>query len=198
MMNTALSAIESNRVTCSKFEDALFHLNSLERGRLLSCRDILQRYGPAVDSAVARLRDERGIDIQREWVLSIIKQETGGVIRPRFEQHKLCSENVKNPDKELSELRFRSMSIGLGQIMGFNSRRVGAASAREMLCSPVEDQVLYVARFIASKPDVVTTKAPQPEHFRSLAAFYNGPSFAAHHYHERLETWFREFRHLAG
>jgi hypothetical protein len=198
MVRTAVSAIESHRVTCGRFEDALFHLNSLEQGRLLSCREILLRYGPAVDSAVSRVRDEKGVDIRREWVLSIIKQETGGVIRPRFEQHKLCSENARNPDTELSELRLRSMSIGLGQIMGFNSKRVGAASAREMLCSPVEDQVLYVARFIASRPDVVSQGAPQPEHFRSLAAFYNGPSFAAHHYHERLETWFREFRNLSG
>ncbi|MFQ6077544.1 MAG: N-acetylmuramidase domain-containing protein [Thermodesulfobacteriota bacterium] len=29
-----------------------------------------------------------------------------------------------------------------------------------------------------------------------MARYYNGPAYASHHYHERLETWFKEFRRL--
>ena len=194
MLKAAADAIETGNVTFGRFEDALFHLNALHRGVLaLSCKEVLARYGEAVDRAVARIREEKGVDMQREWVLSIIKQETGGISRPRFEQHKLSSFNAKEPDADLAELRVRSMSIGLGQIMGFNYEVVGAPSARAMLSSPVEDQVLYVARFIAPKAEVVAKRDPTPEDYRAIARYYNGPAYEKHFYHEKLETWFREF-----
>ncbi len=63
------------------------------------------------------------------------------------------------------------MSIGLGQIMGFNHKAVGAPAARAMLFSPVEDQVLYVARFIAPKKDVVSKRNPDMQDFRTLARY---------------------------
>lgn len=44
--------------------------------------------------------------------------------------------------------------------MGFNHRRAGAPSAEAMLNSPMEGQVLFVARFIAGKREVVAKRAP--------------------------------------
>jgi hypothetical protein len=88
------------------------------------------------------------------------------------------------------------MSIGLGQIMGFNHRRVGAPSARAMLCSKETDQVLYIARFITGKKDILAKKNPSDSDFRKMARYYNGPAYESHFYHERLQTWFREFRNL--
>lgn len=194
MLNAAATAIETGNVTFGRFEDALFHLNALHRGvQALSCKEVLARYGEYVDQAVARVKKETGVEMQKEWVLSIIKQETGGISRPRFEQHKLSSFNAKEPDADLGELRIRSMSIGLGQIMGFNYKVVGAPSARAMLSSPVEDQVLYVARFISPKGEIVAKRSPTSEDYRAIAKYYNGPKYEEHFYHEKLETWFEEF-----
>ncbi len=194
MVREALSAIDSSEVTCGDFEEALFHLNNLHLGRLLNCGKILARYGAAVNRAVARLQDEKGIDIRPEWILSIIRQETAGIVRPRFEQHKLTAANAKHPRENIAELRLRSMSIGLGQIMGFNYARVGAPSARAMLFSPLDEQVLFIARFMAPKRRVLSVPAPGEAEFRAIARFYNGPAYEKHFYHERLQTWFREFR----
>jgi hypothetical protein len=194
MLATALRMIDARQVTCGDFEEALFHLNSLHRPGLLNCKQILQRYGPHVDRAVMRLKSEKGIDIQREWVLAIIRQETSGIVRPRFEQHYLTKFHQMEPHTDVAELRYRSMSFGLGQIMGENYKRVGAPSARAMLASPIEDQVLFVARFLASKSNVVCKKNPVDADFRELAKFYNGAGYETHHYHESLATWFKEFR----
>jgi len=196
MIEIALETIATNKIPFGDFNDALFHLNSLYKGRALDCRQILERYGAAVNRAVETIRAEKGVKIQPQWVLAIIKQETSGIARPRFEQHKLSKLNAASPNAPLSELRVQSMSLGLGQIMGFNHQRVGAPSAEAMLYSPMEDQVLYVARFIASKREVVAKAAPTLSDFETMARFYNGPAYAKHFYHERLQRWFREFQHL--
>jgi hypothetical protein len=197
MLRLAKERIRSGEVTLGRFDDALFQLNQLHRGRFLKSREIAERYGEAADRAVARIEQARGFSIAREWILAIIRQETAGVVRPRFEQHKLSAANAERPRADFAELRIRSMSIGLGQIMGFNHDRVGAPSAREMLISPVDDQVLYVARFIAGKKNVVTKTTPDEHDYRALARFYNGPAYEKHHYHEKLEQWFVQFRRLA-
>ena len=106
--------------------------------------------------------------------------------------------NKKSPRSDLEELRYQSMSIGLGQVMGFNFKSVGAQSARSMITSPVEEQVLYVARFIAQPAvaKVVSKLEATDRDFRTLAKSYNGPKFETHQYHEKIERWFREFRTL--
>ena len=196
MIDVVREAFATGRIPFGNFDDALFHLNSLHQGQGLDCRQILERYGAAASRAVEAIKSESGVVIQPEWILAIIRQETAGIARPRFEQHKLSKLNGTNPRASFSELRVQSMSIGLGQIMGFNYKRVGAPSAEAMLYSPTEEQVLYVARFIASKRAVVAKTAPTISDFETMARFYNGPAFAKHFYHERLQRWFREFQHL--
>jgi hypothetical protein len=194
MLKTAQAAIDQNQVTFGSFRDALFHLNALHRRGFLSCLEIEERFGRLADEAALVVGEEKNIRIQPEWVLAIIKQETSGIVRPRFEQHKLSRFGADEPETDLAELRHRSMSIGLGQIMGFNYKSVGAASARAMLYSPAHEQVVYVARFIARKKDVVRKISPDISDFRAMARSYNGPSYETHFYHEKLQRWFREFR----
>ena len=196
MVTEAQTAIATHQIPFGDFDDALFHLNSLHKGQGLNCRQILERYGEAVKNAVQSIQNEKGVTIAPEWILAIIRQETSGIARPRFEQHKLTKLNGEHTDTPLSELRIQSMSIGLGQIMGFNHRYVGAPSAESMLYSPVEEQVLFVARFIAGKRKVVAKSEPTLSDFKTMARFYNGPAYAKHFYHERLQRWFREFKYL--
>lgn len=195
MLLTAYERCEQNQVMSGDIELALFHLNALHRNRFLDCRAILERYGEAAVAA-SRAQQKKGVSIRPEWVLSIIRQETAGIIRPRFEQHYLSRLNRRHPDSDLEELRMQSMSLGLGQIMGCNYGAVDAPDARALFTAPVEEQVAYVARFL--KPRQAQTQKSQPDDadFHRVARFYNGPKYAAHHYHEQLARWFREFRLL--
>ncbi len=193
MLTVAVDSIDKRMIAFGDFEEALFHLNSLEQRRALDCRQIVEHYGAAVQQAVARVNSEMGVDIQPAWVLAIIKQETSGIARPRFEQHKLSRRSSSYPASPFSELRIQAMSIGLGQIMGFNYKQVGAPSAQAMLYSPLAEQVLFVARFIARKHAVVAKTSPTLADFATMARYYNGPAYAKHFYHERLQRWFREF-----
>ncbi|MEM0995338.1 MAG: N-acetylmuramidase domain-containing protein, partial [Bacteroidota bacterium] len=134
--------------------------------------------------------------IQPEWILTIIKQETAGVVRPRFEQHWLSKLEAKKASDDLKELRYRSMSFGLGQIMGFNYKRVGAASAKALYIAPLEDQITFVARFLAATPALraaVAKKNPNANDFKVVARRYNGAAYAVNEYDEKIARKFREF-----
>jgi len=201
MLEAAILAIENKHVNCGSFEEAIFHLNSLQRNAFLTCRKIWERYGPAVQEAVKRIKAEKKVTIHPEWILSVIRQETAGVVRPRFEQHIFSKLNRDLADADLSELRYRSMSFGLGQIMGANFKAIGAPSAKAMFTSPIEEQLLYVGKFLCQSSalrGVVAKKSPTPQDFRTLARIYNGPAYAKHHYHESVARWFGEFRNIIG
>jgi hypothetical protein len=196
MFDSATRAVETNEVMCGRFDEAIYHLNNVHSRSWFSCKQLLDRYGSEVERAVTRLANERNITIRPEWVLAIMKQETGGVVRPRFEQHLLTRYDRRNPAADFVELRYRSMSFGLGQILGVNYQKVGADSARAMFVSPLDEQVLFIARFLAPLGGVVARKNPSGLDFRDVARYYNGPGYAKHHYHERLARWFREFRSI--
>ncbi len=198
MATLALERCASGNVMTGNFEDAIFHLNALHKRQFFSSREIIRLYGAYAEAACARIKASENITLRAEWVLAIIKQETAGVIRPRFEQHYLSRLNDSYPGESLEELRMRSMSLGLGQIMGENYAAVGAASATRLFTAPIAEQVAFIARFLKKKSAVVSKKNPSDEDFRTLARFYNGPGYEAHRYHETLARWFREFRQLYG
>lgn len=198
VLAVAVAAIDANEVPLGRFEDALFHLDAVQSGRFMRCDEILRRYGRHAERAAATLAEERGVEIRPEWILAIIRQETAGIVRPRFEQHKLSKFHRENAGADFAELRIRSMSFGLGQIMGFNYAKVGASSARAMLYSPIAEQVLYVARFLSLKREVMEKSAPREADFRTVARYYNGPKYEDHLYHVKLERWFDEFQRLRG
>lgn len=196
MLDSTFRAIEHNGVMCGSFKEAVYHLNNVHQRSWFDCKQLFERYGTLVDRAITGLANQRNINIRPEWVLAIIRQETGGVVRPRFEQHLLTRYDRKNPGADFVELRFRSMSFGLGQILGVNYKKVGAASARAMFVSPIDEQVLFIARFLAPLGSVVSGKNPSEQDFHDVAKYYNGPGYAKHHYHERIARWFREFRDI--
>ena len=196
MLEVAEESIRDRQILCGNFTEALYFLNQLDRGRFLDCRTVWHRYGRLVERACANIREERNVIVRPEWILAIIKQETAGIVRPRFEQHILSRLNKNNPHEELVELRYRAMSQGLGQILGSNYKQVGASSARAMFQSRLADQVLYVARFLTNEGfigKIVKKSQPSDEDYRQIAKFYNGSGYAKHHYHESLASWFREF-----
>ena len=117
-----------------------------------------------------------------------------------LEQHHLTRRALNNPDKPLSDIRYEAMSFGLGQVMGFNYKMVGAPSARAMLTSSTADQVLYVVRYLARTRLCrmgVTRSNPNSTDFINVAKGYNGSGFAVNRYNEKIARWFREFRALS-
>ena len=200
MLEVAQGMIDRRAVLCGSVDEATFHLDALHRRRLLSCAEIRTRYGKFVDDAIASVAIE-GITISHFWPLAIIKQETSGIVRPRFEQHLLSRMNKTHKNVDFAELRHRSMSMGLGQILGDNFRIVKAASAQAMYSSTIPEQIAQIARFLTSNAKIVSIVRrddPSEADFRTVAKFYNGPGYEKHHYHESLARWFREFKVLAG
>lgn len=199
MLTDTQAAIQSGQLNCGSFEAALTHLNNLQQSKFMTCKQILEQYGEMALAAAEQIKKESGALIRPEWILTIIRQETGGVVRPRFEQHLLSRFNRESPQADFSELRYRAMSFGLGQILGDNFKTVKATSARAMFTSPLPDQVLFVARFLVANGrmrPVVAKNAPVDADFRVIGRYYNGPSYEAHQYHESIARWFKEFRSL--
>lgn len=199
MGKVALENIETSNVLCGNFEEALRQLNALHARRYMKCVDILDFYGELVDRACELNEAESGLAVHPAWVMATIRQESAGIIRPRFEQHVLTRLNKKDPKGDLVELRYRSMSQGLGQVMGENYKIVGAHSARAMYTSSIAEQVSFVVRFYMNSKvlrGVVTKANPSAQDFADFARIYNGPRYETHHYHEHIERWFREFKKL--
>lgn len=196
MLKIALERSKSGHVICGDFNEAIFHLNALDKHQYLSCKQILTRYGEFAQHASEKIGKRSGKLMQPEWILAIIRQETAGIIRPRFEQHYLSRLNKNYPNLRLEELRMRSMSLGLGQIMGENYKRVGAGNPLDLFTAPVPKQVGFVAEFLSRKSSIVTKTKPKAADFREIARYYNGPGYEKHHYHEQLERWYREFVNL--
>lgn len=69
-------------------------------------------------------------------------------------------------------------------------------SARAMYTSPLDEQVLFVGRFLASKREPIRKSRPTEQDFRTIARYNNGSGYEKHHYHEGIERWYREFREL--
>ena len=179
ILEAAKAAIESNRVNCGSFDEAIYQLNALDTRLYLSCRMIYDRYGAYAEEAAQTLKETKGIRIQPEWILSIIRQATAGVVSPRFEQHWFSKLAKNNPEVDLVELRFRSMSFGLGQIMGFNYKRVGAESAQELFTFPMEKQITSIARFLTLSRRVkpaLSKRSPTADDFKAVARYYAGPN----------------------
>ena len=112
MLDGIARAIKSNEVMCGSFKEDVYHLNNVHRRSWFSCKQLFERYGTLVDRAVTGLANRRNINIRPEWVLAIMRQETGGVVRPRFEQHLLTRYDRRDPGADFIELRYRSMSFG--------------------------------------------------------------------------------------
>lgn len=201
MLSVAKAAIENNQVNCGDFEEAIFQLNSLQSRTYLDCKQVNERYGKAAEKASKELKVTKGRVVHPEWILAIIKQETSGVVRPKFEQHQLTKLNKETADTPLNELRFRAMSFGLGQIMGFNYKEIGVNSAQELYTLPLEKQIIAIATFLSNRRAVravVSKMNPTAEDFRTVAKNYNGPAYATHHYDESIASWFNEFKLIRG
>lgn len=92
------------------------------------------------------------------------------------------------------EAACKSASWGLGQIMGFNHQLAGYASAVEMVEAFKDgeaEQLRAMVRFIRNAG---LDDALRSHDWRAFARGYNGPGYAKHGYHTRLEAAFRKWQ----
>jgi peptidoglycan hydrolase-like protein with peptidoglycan-binding domain len=190
MLSAAEAALAQEAVPYGGRRAALFLLNSLEQRKTLAAEELFDRYFEAAAKAEA----ETGTRV--EWTLAFIKQETGGVPRPTFAQHLLSAAYDRSPDVDFAELRLRATAMGVGRLAGSSHAEFGAATAKAMFMARLDEQVLYVARFLAFKKEVVSKAEPSADDFREMARFYVGLGYEARNYDVALERWFRELRAL--
>lgn len=88
----------------------------------------------------------------------------------------------------------KSCSWGLGQIMGFHYPALGYPDAVTWEASQwkVDGQVDAIARFINN--DRRLKDAADRLDFHQFARIYNGPGYAKHGYHTRLENMYNEVK----
>jgi peptidoglycan hydrolase-like protein with peptidoglycan-binding domain len=197
MLSSLSNKLASNEVAMGSVEGALFHLNALDKRINLGAAQIVKRYKKHAINAAAE-QAAAGHHINIAWILAIIKKETNGVVRPRFEQHHFSRFLAKAEGQSLAEWRLRATSFGLGQIMGFNFKLVGEHSAMSLVSAVEAEQVAYVARFLGRKSfkQVPAENNPTKADCRVVAKAYNGAKYEKNHYHTQLENHFNEFASL--
>ena len=90
-----------------------------------------------------------------------------------------------------NEAAFKSVSIGLGQILGENFHSAGAQSAGGMFvdaCDSEGVQLMQMAHFIKSNR---LDESLRRNNWAAFARGYNGPGFAKNHYDVKLADAYR-------
>lgn len=85
----------------------------------------------------------------------------------------------------------QSVSWGIGQVMGANWRMLGYGSVGALVAdarSGFEGQLRLMTRFIAQRDLIPHLRSAD---FPAFARIYNGPAFAKHGYHTRMEAAFQ-------
>lgn len=132
-----------------------------------------------------------------------------GVIKIQFEPHhfkdKLITNGVGNQAEEWrafdeaykinKEAAYRATSWGLGQIMGFNHKLCGFATAEAMVKNFAEseaNQLRGMLTFISKNKQLHL--AVKAKNWKVIANFYNGPAYYRLQYDIKLEEAFNSIK----
>lgn len=94
------------------------------------------------------------------------------------------------------EAAFRSISSGVGQIMGENYAAMGFPSAESLYdfgLASEANQIDLMVRFIHTKPALV--KAVHEDDVTGIAYYYNGPAYKVNHYDTELDRLILKYNH---
>ena len=161
-------------------------LDAIERGRLDDKGAAMAGY--RMESAWV----SKWNDIRPAWLMAVVLTETGGINRPRFEQHYFSRLAREYRTKSLREIRFLSMSMGLGQIMGVNYKAAGAESPEDLFTADTRDQLSFIANFLDPMRHITMKLDPSDNDFRKIAKYYNGPGYAKNNYDKKLKKHFND------
>lgn len=88
----------------------------------------------------------------------------------------------------------RSASWGLGQIMGFNHKSAGYATAEAMVTAFLDDEEKHVEAMINFIVSEGLDDEMRGHRWEAFARGYNGPGYAKHGYHTKLAEAFAKWR----
>lgn len=88
----------------------------------------------------------------------------------------------------------RSCSWGLGQVMGFNCKLAGYASAEEMVRAFVDDEEVHLEAMVHFIAASGLDDELRNRDWRGFARGYNGSAYAKHGYHIKLARAFAKWR----
>lgn len=92
------------------------------------------------------------------------------------------------------EAALRSASWGRGQILGENHAICNYASAHEMVQAFMDDEACHIQAMIDFIIANNIDDDLRAHRWETVARVYNGPGYAVHNYHGRLEAAFRKWR----
>jgi len=133
--------------------------------------------GPERDAAV-----RRGLAYKRWGTMRYPKSTEA--------RYKLLAEMMSiNEDAAL-----RSVSWGLGQIMGFNHNLAGYPSAKAMVIDFVDDEEAHLRAMVKFIVSAGLDDELRRHDWSGFARGYNGPGYAKHGYHKKLAAAFRKWQ----
>ena len=150
------------------------------RLKMLPERHVFYRelgHGPERDAAV-----RRGLAYKRWGTKKYPKSSEA--------RYKLLAEMMSiNEDAAL-----RSVSWGLGQIMGFNHRLAGYPSAKAMVEAFVDDEETHLRAMVKFIVSAGLDDELRSHDWSGFARGYNGSGYAKHGYHTKLAAAFKKWR----
>lgn len=140
-------------------------------------------------------RNLKGDELQHAIMLGIAYPRWG--TRPYPKTSAENYERLEQARNINNESAFRSVSMGLGQILGENFRAAGYSSAGAMFvaaCASEGNQLMQMVNFIkASRIDSYLRN----KNWSGFAAHYNGPGYARNDYDVKLANAYRRAK-MAG
>lgn len=95
-----------------------------------------------------------------------------------------------------AEAAFRSVSIGLGQILGENFEQVGCASAHAMFDAARQSEANQLSQMVAFIKANKLDGFLRLRQWASFAERYNGPGYRKNAYDEKLATAYQHWRRV--
>ena len=87
----------------------------------------------------------------------------------------------------------QSMSMGIGQLMGFHYQSLGYNNAVDMFLDASSSEKAQLSQFFEYLRINNFVDALVNENFKQIARKYNGSAYAKHNYHGRIEAAYRKY-----
>lgn len=136
-------------------------------------------------------RELSGASRQKAVSLGLAYKRWGTRPYPRDSYPLLFSAMEIDPEAAL-----RSCSWGLGQIMGFNCKLAGYATATAMVKNFVDDEAVHLAAMVEFIVSSSLDDELRAEDWRGFARGYNGSGYAKHGYHTKLKAAFDKWQRI--
>ena len=178
--------------------------------------DLYNDKGPLIAAEAARIAIEPGVAAACMLTETGGRRQKSGRMAIRFEPHIFHKYTGKNVDdthanqaaewlafeaaKAIDEpAAYKSISMGIAQVMGFNAERLGYADARQMfdaMAGAEDAQAKGFFEFIRTSQALHA--AAQERNWPTFARLYNGPTYAQNAYDVKMATYYAAWQRVTA